>query len=473
MAYEPGKIMWLESNSIRISHPELPEEPATYLTVASNSAVSSLTVADNSSFLDNDLVLLGLFGQQTAEIVQLNGTPTRGTSLVLDNPATGTYFPHSVNTSVRRMLFNRVEISGASTATGNKTVIATVDLDVSSLFTEYVVSGTTYNFYFVRYYNSLAAVPYYGEYSDPVPSSSFEPNTVGYIIKTAFENMGQELRPDGHLSRSWAYRQIYQGEQDVEKRMRKWSFMQEFDYDAGNATEGLDYFALPSNISNANTPRAILGVRLSTNTPLSPISKTEFQSVRRDVARTTVATTFTDAATSIILTDSRDFADTGTIRIGSDTISYTGNTRSTNTLTGVTGIATGGHSAGDLVWQNATFGVPRRYTVYEGNLYFDVPCDSSLEGRNMWLDYYKKITAVSSDTDTITVSDPTVIRLWLEMQIKRVRNNGELPVADPTRVDYETAVNKMISTETSGQKTYFVPDVEDVADYGYIQNNLV
>jgi Na+(H+)/acetate symporter ActP len=64
----------------------------------------------------------------------------------------------------------------------------------------------------------------------------------------------------------------------------------------------------------------------------------------------------TDADITIVLTESGDFDAEGDIYVASpsisgtiDTIAYTGNTLSTNTLTGVTGIATGGHASGTQV----------------------------------------------------------------------------------------------------------------------------
>ena len=240
--------------------------------------------------------------------------------------------------------------------------------------------------------------------------------------------------------------------------------MQQFDYDAGNLTEGNDTFTLPSDIADSKSPKAILGIRLGNDIPLSYLSKSEYEWLTRDVARTTVATTFTDAATTIVLTSSRDFEDSGNIRIGSDTIAYTGNTRSTGTLTGVTGIATNGHTAADLVFQNATFGVPRRYTLAGGAVLFEHPLDSTLEGRNVWMDYYAKVTRVGSDNDTLSVTDPYIIQLFLEMQIKKQKNNGDLPLNDSTRVDYEQHVTRLIENEVSGQRTYFVPDVDDTND---------
>lgn len=286
MAYEAGKIISIEANVIRIAHPEVLKEPSTYLTVASSALATTFTVADNVQFVDNDLLLIGNYGQNTTELTQEVNTLAAGTSLTIDNPATGAVFAHPVNTPVRKMLFNQVEISGASSLTGSKTSITTIALDVSAPYTEYVVLNTTYSFYFVRYYNSLASVPYYGDYSDGVAATNFSNNTVGFIINSAFETMKEHVVADGLLSRRWAYRQIYLGELDVAKRLKRWSWLQSFDYDAGNLTEGQDNFALPTDIADTKSPKDILSIRLSGEAPMSYISKSQYEWLTRDVHKT-------------------------------------------------------------------------------------------------------------------------------------------------------------------------------------------
>ena len=70
----------------------------TYLTAAVAAAGVTLTVVDNSNFLtDNDYVLLGKIGTESAEIVQINGAGTVGTSITVDQQGSGgCRFAHSI-----------------------------------------------------------------------------------------------------------------------------------------------------------------------------------------------------------------------------------------------------------------------------------------------------------------------------------------------------------------------------------------
>ncbi len=139
-------------------------------------------------------------------------------------------------------------------------------------------------------------------------------------------------------------------------------------------------------------------------------------------------------------------------------VSYTTNTRATNTLTGVT-LDTSAGTAGDPIWQGEPQGLPSRYTIYNGEVYFDAIPDTSsnLVGTNIWMDYYKNITRVNTDGDTITVPDSLCIQYWLETQIKRVRNNGVIAADDTSWINYQTLKKRLIQNETSGQGTYLIP----------------
>ena len=411
------------------------------------------------------MILIGSFGDEQAEIKEVDGAITAGTSLTV----TAVTFAHPINTPVRKIIFDQIEVYGNSTATSTgATLIATINIDVSSPYTEYVVSGTTYAFYGVRGIRSTATT-YSGAYSDFIAAAGFDTITVGFIIKQAFDAVGEIVRSDGLFSKQWAYDQIFLGEHDVSKELKRWSWLQEFEYDAGNITLGMQSFTLPTNMSDRNTPKAILGMRIGKDTNLTYISKSEYEYLFQNVAYTTVATTYASGATSIVLTDSRDFDDSGSFNVYTgttiDDISYTTNTRSTNTISGVTDNDSGG-TAVDPVWQGEPQGRPSRYTIFEGSAYFDTVPDTTanLVGQNIWLDYYKKVTRVNTDGDEITVPDQLCIQYWLEAMIKKHKAGGKLAQDDSSWLEYLRRKQRLINNEVSGQYTTLVPSIVEDDD---------
>lgn len=532
MSYPNAQINWAQDNILRIVHPEV-LEPQTYLTAAVAVAGTTLTVRNNAGFSNDDpqtLLLFEALGSENAEVKMVNGAVTAGTSLT----TSAVTYAHSVNCSVSKILFDQVEISGATTATGTKTVIATVNLNVSGQYTDYVIAGTTYSYYFARYKNSLSTTAYYGAYSDAIAATDFGIKTVGYIRRNAFKNMGEEL--GGKFDNQWVYDTVYAGEYDVCKELKRWSWLGEYNYDLGNVTTGMRKIALPSDIEDNQTNKSILGIRIGRGENLTYMDKSEYDEQFEDIPHTTVGTAASVAATTLVLTDSRDFADSGTIKckvvlssvvfsnssgdvvLGTYTthglttgdlitvsgctntysnatwqityvtantftldsaswasfngvdvtgdalpatsrsFTYTENNKETNRLLGLTALTVG--IAADVdVWQDVSNGTPSRYTVIDSYIYFDIPPDDEYDGKNIWIDYFKYPTKANSDGDTLTVNDPYLIQLYLEMMIKKVKNSGELKLDDPSYIFYETRKAKLVKNELSGQKLRLVPNV--------------
>jgi hypothetical protein len=459
MAYVAPSVNLVGNNLIRINHPGL-LEPKTYLTVLANAGETTLTVAGNAGFSNTDpqdLLLFGALGTENAEIKRINGAISAGTSLTVQ----ALTFAHGIDTPVNKILFDQVEISGAATAAGSKTVIDTINIRVGDSVTDFVVTGSTYAYYFVRFKNSLSTTPYFGDYSDALLAAGFDPKNVGFIIRNAFENVG-EKPGEGIFGYQWIYDQIYLGELEVTKTLPRWSWLRIDDYDAGNSATGDSGFTLPTNIEDKRTNKSILGVRIGTGENMNYIDQAEFQSRRNGVALSTLSVTATIGATSFTLADSRDYADAGSVNIAGTTYAYTLNTRSTGVLSGITAIPAE-ITAGANVWQNVTFAEPFEYTVTDGEVKFTYPVSSSFNGMNYWIDYYSTVTRVNSDGDTITVNDPYLIQLWLEMKIKAKKDAGKLSANDFTVLEYQKRSALLIRNERSGQSLSLVPGVPSIA----------
>src|SRR3990167_3671394 len=128
---------------------------STYLTAAAASAGTTLTVVDNSNFLtDNDYVLVGKIGSETAEIVQINGSGTVGTSITVDREggAGGLRFAHAINTPIYRLDYNQYRLAhstSTSTADIDNANISTAALQFDDTYTRYEETTYTTGYYFL------------------------------------------------------------------------------------------------------------------------------------------------------------------------------------------------------------------------------------------------------------------------------------------------------------------------------------
>ena len=529
MAYASPKVELIKDNIIKIYHPEI-GEPMTYLTATLAAAGTTATIRNTEGFANHDVLLLEGFNIESAEIQEANGVVSAGNSMTI----TATTFEHGIDCPIYKLLADQVQISGCDIIGDTKVVIEAVAIQSSGEHTEYVVAGTTYNYYFVRWYNSFASTPYYSAYSDALPATDFTTKMVGWIRRNAFANIGEEF--DERFTANWVYDQIYLGELDVMKRLKRWSWLNVFDSDLGNLTEGQIKIALPDDIEDSKTNKSILGVRIENEINLDYMDWTEYQEKMQGVVNTIISTAVSVADTTFVLTNTEDLPDAGIIKVkttladtvfsqsGTDDVKgtytahglstgdkitvsgctnsycnrewiitnvsaniftlddaswtkftgvdvtgdvvplessdiyYTGNDRVNNTLTGITATIYS-IPAGTNIWYNISYGVPRRFTVNDGYIYFDIPLSNDYEGRNVWLDYYKKITKMDSDTDEISVNDEQLIISWLEMSIKKFKNNGKLATSDISLLEYNRRKKLLANNEISGQNLNLVPDI--------------
>ena len=459
--YPAPKIKFIGENVIRAYHPE-PLEPFSFLTASVAAAGVTLTLKSNLGFSNTDpqdLILFERLGNEAAEIKRVNGTITAGTSLTVQ----ALTLAHPIDTPVSKILFDQIVVTGGTTAaiaaSGSGTIVQfagsdTTNINVSGPYTDFIVTGTTYAYYSARFYNSLATTAYYSGYADGVAATGLDSSSVGAVISLALENLGESVNEK--FSMPWLLEQVYQAELDVSKRLKRWSWLVEHDYDAGNLATGDEGFTLPTDIADAETDKSILGLRLGTGPNLWYQGKAEFEEDHNGVAFTTLSSTAAIGATTLVLTDSRDFEDSGSVNIAGTSYAYTGNTRSTNTLTGLTALAAE-ITSGNNVWQNATFSEPLRYTVTDGDVLFECPVESELNGRNVWLDYYKKVTKADSDGDLLSVPDSGVVRLYVERSILEKKMGGSIPLDHAAHVKYEQRVKALITNEMTGQPLRLVP----------------
>jgi len=433
---------------IRISNKELLENAyETSLSSTATSATGTLSVYSISGVAVNNVLLIGEFNEGS-EIIKTNSTtaPT-GITITL---ATSLVKNHPKDTKVYVIPYDQAQFYHATTATGDKTLISTSDIDEESNETKYEDGTYTSGYYFVRFYNSINGN--YSDYSDPIPYGGFGANTVGYIIDLSMKELKKEfsdvLTFDSLLSEINACLRYVRG------KLKRWSNTQEFDYVLDQINRGEYSWSLPTTYYDKNSNRSMLQVKYGTD-PLEYKDKKEFDDYFEDTVKTTVATTASLGATSLVLTSSDDFPETGTFHVYIDNTAYditvSANNQSTNTLTcTATEVEI---PAGTNIFYGEAEGTPKYFSVWDGSIYIWPLCGSSNYGKNIYLDFYTDIVSVDSDADEITLARYDMVKHWVKWAIKNItEKNGTPDFTDGDWVMFNTCLTDAVRRESSGQK---------------------
>ena len=175
-------------------------------------------------------------------------------------------------------------------------------------------------------------------------------------------------------------------------------------------------------------------------------------------------------ATSIVLTDASNFADSGSIYVGGQTITYTGKT--SNTLTGIPASGDGSVTAIlttlDNVWQGASVGSPLYFTVIEGNICFYPLIASQYVGRAILLDYWIEAPSVDSDGDTLDIYGFRAVKYYLTWVVRsQLKKDGERDESDADYKKYLIITADAIRAEGNhGQKFKWQPKLNSMNGTG-------
>jgi len=455
---------------LRTSNKDLTtDKKNTFLTTDISSGGSTLTVQSIVGFTTDYILCIGEIGQENSEIVQTHATTApSGTTITLSANLT---FSHNRGTKVYIVYWNQIEISWSATTTGTKTVLDTISIQSDQNETIYTDTTETSGYYFVRFVNSIPTPDTYSDYSDPISYGGYGANTVFSIKKRALDDLGEKI--DGEvISDSWLNEALWEGrrELDNEESIGKWSFRIKRNYNAGSIIPGTFQLTLPTDLRKPNTAENILSIRIGQDgQPLDYEDIVRFNQNYEGINHTTLNGVVIAADTSITLTDSGDFKESGSISVAGDSvddsidaIAYTANAETTNILSGVTGIATGGHSSGVDVWQNASFGLPSSYTINgeDKKIEFNCPFGDDYAGENIYLDYYTILPIYDSDSDTLDEPIYDFFVNFLKWKIKYKKSNGKLDITkDSDYLLWVQGKKNMINQERLGQNIYLIPDI--------------
>ncbi len=437
---------------VLIQHPDLCGV-FTFLNTDYSSGVASFAIEDGSKFTAADYFIIGNILSQKTEILKVN-TPSATTITTTTSSA----YAHSRGEKIQFIPYNQVQIYRSTDSGLNYTLVATKNISVNSLNTYYNnPDATATDLFKVRFANETTSK--YSSYSDAVLGSGYAVNSVGNIIRKTLISMGESI-DDEIITKEFLYEALNDLRREIDEDISiiRWPFRTAFDYDAGNVIPGQYQLTLPTDLRYPSTNENVLSVRIGKDKqPLVYLDKQGINNFYRDTAHSTLNGAITAESTSIILTSSGDFDESGSIDIASpdvatgiDSVDYTANTEATATLSGATNIAVS-HASGVDVWQNASFGLPSFYTVDNGVMTFNCPFSDDYAGENIWLDYYKVITDINSDADTFDEPFYHIFMAGLKWKIKSKKDISLNMTNDTDYIDWANRKKAQVSKNYTAQ----------------------
>lgn len=341
-------------NQVVITLPDLSEYKKTYLSADEAAGQTTISVQDGASFAANEYVVIEKPGTQEAEIHRVSSSTA--STVVL---ATSTSYAHPRGTIVRFIPFNQVSIEDDTDSAFGTATTDTVDIQVEQPFHVYEdTDGTAATYYRVRFYHSNQAV--YSQYSDGVIATGFADNTVYSVKKRALQSVGHKVGDFEWLTDDWLNNVIYEGRRELESHLDRWSFRKKFETDIATVQMGQNTISVPSDLREPETSKNLTAVYIGKNRdPLMRVTKQEMNEWYRDVAHTTLSGAAADTDTSLSLTDSSDFTDSGSVDVAGApaTATITGSITpdGTTTVTGVGTAFTDEIDVGDILIVNAEY----------------------------------------------------------------------------------------------------------------------
>lgn len=390
-------MLFLVRNNILVQNQE-----KTTLTAAVAAAGTSLTVKaiDADVWSDNDWVIVGNIGADNAELLQVNGAPSDGTTLTIDNAGSGgCRYAHSADEPVYRIPYNQVQFFRAPTDGGTKTTLTTLDVQPSDHETRYEDTSNSTGFGYVRFYNSTTTIA--SAYSDAIPYAGQSDRALSEMRKQVRKHLNErddEFLTDEDIDdalnarqrdvindRLWTFNEIERSQSSVEDQ---------FDYDLDSDIKTLHTMRFNTypvtHIGRAQWDKYHTNTDASAENP-QIVSRWDdkfrfFPRPASSANSTTLDGDITDSATTITVADVSGFkrADYYRFIINDEVIYATGVDTTNNQFTGCVrgreNTTAASHSDGD--------GVTERNIVYTGQQY---------------------ATTLTNDNDETVIPEPDVL----------------------------------------------------------------
>jgi len=377
---------------------------------------------------------------------------------------TATKQTHNRGDLVQQVTYDTVDVYKSSTINGTYTLLSSNLLQVTQQNTVVLdTTGLTTDYYKVQWKNSQTSDV--SSFSDPISVLAYPENSVAEIAYSVVNSMGISEN-DQKINATFLIKSIDDARKFAQMKLYgiRHAWLEEFEYPV-KVLAGSNYVELPSNIDFSDTDRSVLAARFLLGNVLAPfnlryIDKRSWNQVSFNVQGGINASDAIIGATTLTLDSVGDFPDTtsGVAYVATTDydqtimqIAYTGIDLVTNQLTGVTGV-TRAIPAGTRVWSNPSIAQPAFYTVYQGRLYFNSLIPDSMQGNNLYLDFYKKLDKVTDLYQELEEPYREIYKWYLKYAIK-YRKDITLSDNDPDLKKFGDLLVALFNNLYTGQAT--------------------
>jgi len=431
-----------------------------YLSQNESTGVTTVHADNTTPFQTTGILLLSGDANSNSEYVTYSAKPTSTTFTT-----SATVLTHVRGDSVKEAMYNQVVIESSSTIGGSYTVVATISIDPTQTATRYQhAAGTPGLYYRIALKNSVTSAV--SEYSEPVEAALPLYNSAQYIMNQVIRDMKINAN-DPILTQEFLFNQLNVARTLLDNLAygQRWEWRQKFNIPF-QILAGTNYVTLPDDIDFATTNRSVLAVRISNYNyglpyPLNYIDKKDWNNISMIQQGSTVKNPITAGDTSITLNNTGDFAPSGNAFIATDDVSqsilvvqYTANDVSTGTLSGISALAiTRSVPVGTQVWaRNVGTILPFCYTLFDDRLMLDQVIPDTLQGRNIYLDYYTRMQPLEAPNEVLPEHYSHIYMYYLKYACKKAKDSS-LDTSDPDYVMFESQAKAVTGNQYTGQTT--------------------
>jgi len=449
-------------NTINIAN-NLEIRASTFL--SANVAIGDLLLpVDNASDFSTGAILVQVTstGFENSEIL----VATSHTTNAITIPAA--VFAHNRGDSVSEVRYDRVEIYKSATKTGTYVLLGVAPraLQITQSITSILdTAGLSTDYYKVRWYNSASSA--YSDFTDPVGVESYPDDSVASILFPTYKAMGISEN-DTIIDIPFGITSLNEARKYVGMKMYgvRQAWQQVFEYPI-QLLAGTNYVELPDDVDFSESDRSVLAARFLVGNVLTPynlryIDKRSWNQIAFSVMGGTTSVLANIGATSLTLNSVGDFPSTasGVAYVATTDytqtimqIAYTSIDLTTNQLLGVTGI-TRDIPIGTRVWSRPTISQPIYYTVYNNRLYFDRIIPDSMQGTNVYIDYYKKLDEITTLDQVLDEHYREIYKFYLRYAVKYRKDlNLGQKYPDPDYKKFEELIKVLYDSLYTGQDT--------------------
>lgn len=433
----------------------------TYTTNNFNIGATAVPVDNAIDFTTGStiLLLLSSMGAENAEIVSSASHTDQSFT------TSATKLNHSRGEQVSQINYDQIVILKSATIDGIYSTYATVNIQVTQQKT--IVndaSGLVTDYYKVQWKNSLTNAV--SDLSNPINVATYPENSVASVIFPVLKAMGIS-QDDPKITTEFCLGAIDDARKYVQGKLYgiRHAWTQNFNHQI-RLLAGTNFVYLPDDIDFNETDRSVLAARFLIANILTPfnlryIDKRNWNQIAYQTLGSEVKTNAIIGDITLELESTGDFPLSGVAYVATTDvdqvimqIQYTLNDRVNNTLLGVTGI-TRNIPAGTQVWSQPIITQPIYYTVYENKLVFERIIPDSMQGNNVYVDYYKKTDDVTALYQVLPEHYREIYKWYLRYAVK-YRKDINLASDDPDLKKFEDLVQALFNNLYTGQDTTII-----------------